>query len=76
MLEYSFTALLAAVITGLVLVRFLGKRNSSHFPAVFFPKDKRENFRAIKKERFQKSLNIQKIYLTVDFEQEKGSISW
>ena len=60
MFECSFTALLGVVVAGLVLVRFLGKRNSSPFPTVFFPKDKKENFEAIKKERFQKPVNIQK----------------
>ena len=76
MFECSFTALLGVVVAGLVLVRFLGKRNNFSYPIVFFPKDKRQNFHAIKKERFQKLVDI--LYknhtnrqLTIDFRARK-----
>ena len=66
MFECPFTALLVAVIAELVLVRFLGKRNSFSIPYCFLSKGQETEFSCNQKRNASKNQLISKtIYLTV-----------
>ena len=52
MLENSFTAVIGLIIGGLLLAKYFMKKSISSIPIFSFPPDRRDNFKMIRKDRF------------------------